>query len=217
MDRQFLYIFLNIYKCIMANTSAIWQQVAHTTYQLSSLRCSARNIQKSLTHNKTTSRVFWKKSQENGPLAEIWQDRKSKRTRQEKTREDKTGHVQGGHWQTGHVQGGHWHRQNRTCPGWTLTQTKQDMSRVDTDTDKTGHVQGGHWHRQNRTCPGWTDRQNRTCPGWTPTQTKQDIYRVDTDRQNGTCPGWTLTQTKQDMYRVDTDKTGHVQGGHLHK
>ena len=31
--------FFKLYKCIMANTSAIWQQAAHTTYQLSSPSC----------------------------------------------------------------------------------------------------------------------------------------------------------------------------------
>ena len=63
----------------------LWQQAAHTTYQLSSPSCSTKAIQKSLTLNETYWRVFWrKKSQENGPLAEKWQDRKSKRTRQEK-------------------------------------------------------------------------------------------------------------------------------------
>ena len=36
----------------MVNTSAIWQQAAHTTYQLSSLSCSTRTIQKSLTLNE---------------------------------------------------------------------------------------------------------------------------------------------------------------------
>ena len=72
------------YKCIMANTSAIWQQAAHTTYQLSSPSCSTRAIQKSLTLNEKYLRVFWKKSWENGQLAEKWQDRKSKRTRQKK-------------------------------------------------------------------------------------------------------------------------------------
>ena len=50
----------------MANTSAIWQQAAHTTYQLSSPSCSTRVIQKSLTINKKYLRVFWKKSQKNG-------------------------------------------------------------------------------------------------------------------------------------------------------
>ena len=54
----------------MANTSAIWQQAAHTTDLLSSPNCSTRAIQKSLTLNEKYFRVFWKKSQENGPLAE---------------------------------------------------------------------------------------------------------------------------------------------------
>ena len=49
------------YKCMMANTSAIWQQTAHTTYQLLSPRCSTRAIQKSLTLNKKYLRVLWKK------------------------------------------------------------------------------------------------------------------------------------------------------------
>ncbi|MCB4752485.1 MAG: hypothetical protein LGB03_06435, partial [Sulfurovum sp.] len=50
-----------LYKCIMANTSAIWQQAAHTTYQLSSPSCSTRAIQKSLTLNEKYLRVFRKK------------------------------------------------------------------------------------------------------------------------------------------------------------
>ena len=54
----------------MANTSAIWHQAAHTTYQLSSPSCSTRAMQKSLTLNEKYLRVFWKKSLENGPLAE---------------------------------------------------------------------------------------------------------------------------------------------------
>ena len=58
-----------LYKYIMANTSALWQQAAHTTYQLSSSRCSARAIQKSLTLNEKYL-CFLEKSQENGPLAE---------------------------------------------------------------------------------------------------------------------------------------------------
>ena len=53
----------------MANTSAIWQQVAHTTYQLSSPSCSTRAIQKSLNLNEKYL-SFLEKSQENGPLAE---------------------------------------------------------------------------------------------------------------------------------------------------
>ena len=53
----------------MANTSAIWQQAAHTTYQLSSPSCLTRAIQKSLTLNEKYL-SFLEKSQENGPLAE---------------------------------------------------------------------------------------------------------------------------------------------------
>ena len=77
-----------LYKCTEANTSAIWQQAAHTTDQLASPSCSTRAIQKSLSLNEKYLRVFWrKKSQENGPLAEKLQDRKSKRTRQKKQEE----------------------------------------------------------------------------------------------------------------------------------
>ena len=53
----------------MENASAIWQQAAPTTYQLSSPSCSTRAIPKSLTFNEKYLRlVFWRetKSQENG-------------------------------------------------------------------------------------------------------------------------------------------------------
>ena len=46
----------------MANTSAIWQQAAHTTYQLSSPSCSIRAIQKSLTLNEKYLSFLEKKS-----------------------------------------------------------------------------------------------------------------------------------------------------------
>ena len=42
----------------MANTSAIWQQATHTTYQLSSPSCSTRAIQKSLRLNDFLKRIF---------------------------------------------------------------------------------------------------------------------------------------------------------------
>ena len=46
----------------MANTSAIWQQAAHTTYQLSSPSCSTSDIQKkSLTLNEQYLRFLEKK------------------------------------------------------------------------------------------------------------------------------------------------------------
>ena len=38
----------------------IWQQAAHTTYQLSSSSCSTRAIQKSLTLNEKYLSVFWR-------------------------------------------------------------------------------------------------------------------------------------------------------------
>ena len=60
----------------MANTSAIWQQAAHTTYQVLSPSCS-RAIQK---RQKNVWAFFGEKSQGNGLLAEKWQDRKSKKT-----------------------------------------------------------------------------------------------------------------------------------------
>ena len=50
----------NIYKCLMANTSAIWHRAAHTTYQLSSPTCSTGATSRGLTPNKNLQ-VFWKK------------------------------------------------------------------------------------------------------------------------------------------------------------
>ena len=59
----------------MANTSAIWQQAAHTTYQLSSPSCSTRAIQSSITLKKKylcflEREKKRRKKKENGPLAE---------------------------------------------------------------------------------------------------------------------------------------------------
>ena len=48
----------------MANTSAIWQQAAHTTYQLSSPSCLTRAIQKSLTLNEKYLSFLEKKAEE---------------------------------------------------------------------------------------------------------------------------------------------------------
>ena len=45
----------------MVNISAIWQQAAHTTYQLSSPSCSTRAIQKSLTLNEKIFESFLEK------------------------------------------------------------------------------------------------------------------------------------------------------------
>ena len=62
MDRHNIKKFK--YKWIMANTSAIWQQAAHTTYQLSSPSCSTRAIQKGLTLYEQYLSFLEKKSQE---------------------------------------------------------------------------------------------------------------------------------------------------------
>ena len=72
MDRQYKIKKL-LRKCIMANTSAIRQQAAHTTDQLSSPSCSTRAVQKSLTHNEKylsfleEKKEREKKRHENGP------------------------------------------------------------------------------------------------------------------------------------------------------
>ena len=47
----------------LADTSAIWQRAAHTTYQLSSPSCSTGAISRDLTPNKICE--FWGKSQKN--------------------------------------------------------------------------------------------------------------------------------------------------------
>ena len=72
--------FLKLYKCIISYISAIWQQAAHTTYQLSSPSCSTRAKRKSLTVNKKIFESFLVK----GPLAEELQDKNNKRTKQKK-------------------------------------------------------------------------------------------------------------------------------------
>jgi len=53
----------------MANTSAIWQQTAHTTYQLSSLSSQQEPYKKAYPLTKNILK-FSGKSQENGPLTE---------------------------------------------------------------------------------------------------------------------------------------------------
>ena len=85
MDRNFFFFKENIYKWLMANASAIWQQTAHNNYQLSSPSCLTRAIQKSLTKK---FEKFLEKGQENGLLAEKWQ---RKRTRLKKKRGDRKG------------------------------------------------------------------------------------------------------------------------------
>ena len=50
-----------VHKCLTANTSAIWQRAAHTTYQLSSPSCSTGVISRGLTPNKNLRVLFCKK------------------------------------------------------------------------------------------------------------------------------------------------------------
>ena len=59
----------------MAKTSSNHMAVSGT-YHLPSLSCSARDTQKRLTLNGIFWRVFWKKSQGNGPLEEKRKEKK---------------------------------------------------------------------------------------------------------------------------------------------
>ena len=90
MDRRNIkkYKKLYIQKYIMANTSAIWQQAAHTTYQLSSPSCSKRAIQKSLTLNEKYLRVFWKKVRRMDHQQKKMTRQKEQKDQAEKTREE---------------------------------------------------------------------------------------------------------------------------------
>ena len=59
----------------MGNTSALWQQAAHTTYQHPAAQQEPY---------KKAKPLILEKSQDNGPLAEKWQDRKRTRQKQER-------------------------------------------------------------------------------------------------------------------------------------
>ena len=72
----------------MANTSAIWQQTAHTTYQLSSPSCWTRAIQKSLTLYEKYLKVFWKKKSGEWTISRKMTRQKEQEDQAEKTRED---------------------------------------------------------------------------------------------------------------------------------
>ena len=52
-ERNKRYIKIKLYKCLMANASAIWQRAAHITYQLSSPSCSTGVISRGLTPYKS--------------------------------------------------------------------------------------------------------------------------------------------------------------------
>ena len=75
---------LFLYKCIMANTSAVWQQASNAAYQLSSPSCSTGSISKSLTlkkkKKKKKERIFWGKTSGEGRQAKGRQKRKKVRS-----------------------------------------------------------------------------------------------------------------------------------------
>ena len=62
--------FKILYKCITANTSAIWQHAAHTIDQHTSPSCQTGVIQKSLSLNENYWRIFWKKFRRKDQQAE---------------------------------------------------------------------------------------------------------------------------------------------------
>ena len=76
------------YKCIMANTNVIWQQATHTT--TNNLSCSTNAIWRNLPLNQKNTdnwSILWENNpQDNGPLAEKCQDRKSNTSRQKNRR-----------------------------------------------------------------------------------------------------------------------------------
>jgi len=72
----------------MANSSAIGQQAAHTTTNYHLLAAQQEPYKKSNWSRKMFG-SFGEKSPKNGPLAEKWQDRKSRRTREKKKRGDR--------------------------------------------------------------------------------------------------------------------------------
>ena len=55
-----------LYKCIMTNTSATWQQAAHNAYKLSPRARHANYL------NGKKWRIFWKNDEENGALADFF-------------------------------------------------------------------------------------------------------------------------------------------------
>ena len=54
----------------MANTSAVWQQAALATYHLLAAQPEPYKEKPIISLNEKSLKVVWKKSPENGPLAE---------------------------------------------------------------------------------------------------------------------------------------------------
>ena len=77
-----------LYNGIMANTSAIWQQAAHITYQLSSPSCSTRAIQKNLTPNEKYLSFLEKKKSGEWTISRKIRRQKEQEDLAEETREE---------------------------------------------------------------------------------------------------------------------------------
>ena len=69
MDKSNTFFF-KLYKCIIANTSVIWQHAAHTTDQLTTPNCWTEAVQKSLSLSEKYWRIYWKKFRRKGQHAE---------------------------------------------------------------------------------------------------------------------------------------------------
>ena len=104
MDRQYIKFKKMLYKC---HTSAIWQQAAHTTYQLSSPSSSARTIQKRLTINKNIW-VFWKKKSEKWTISR--KNCKTERARSLGRKKEKSAIRKGNQMTALKFQTGEWHQ-----------------------------------------------------------------------------------------------------------
>ena len=75
----------------MANTRAIWQQAAHTTYQPSSPTCSTRAIQKSITLNEKYLSFLEEKNSGEWTISRKITRQKEQEDQAEKEKEKKEG------------------------------------------------------------------------------------------------------------------------------
>ena len=75
-------------KCTMANSSATWQQAAHTTYQLSSPSCSTRAIQKKPNPYQNMFKSFLEKKLGEWIISRKMTRQKEQEDQAEKTREE---------------------------------------------------------------------------------------------------------------------------------
>ena len=83
MDRNNQKQEKKLCKCVTANTSAIWQQAAHTTYHLLSAQEEPHN--KSLMLNEKL-RIFWRKKEGKKKTSGEWTISRKMTTRQKESR-----------------------------------------------------------------------------------------------------------------------------------